>query len=144
MIPPFVDGLLPPGIHAAVWSEVRDRFGITRHRRQLLMGAYRALVDLRAAGCGRAWLDGSFVTAKEHPGDFDLAWDPVGVDGSLLHPVLLDIASPRVAQHVRYGGDIVPNVREANTGTPFLDFFQQDSITGEARGIVLIELAGGL
>lgn len=144
VLPPFEDGVLPPGIHRGSWDEVRDRFGFTPHRRSLLLGAYRALLDLRQAGCRRAWLDGSFVTAKENPADFDLAWDTAGVKGALLHPVLLDTEPPRHAQHARYGGDIVPNVRERDSGTPFLDFFQQDSTTGAPRGIVEIDMAGGL
>lgn len=72
MLPPFDDaGLLPPGIHKAAWREVVVRFGTTRHRRKLLGGLKRALKTLRAAGCRRVYIDGSFVTAKSKPGDFD-------------------------------------------------------------------------
>lgn len=138
------DGVLPPGIHPATWEDIRQRFGFTPHRRQLLMGAYRALVDLRSAGCRRAWLDGSFVTAKEHPSDFDLAWDTNGVNGKLLEPILLDTTPPRTAQHAYYGGDVLPNLIEKNAGMPLLDFFQQNPITGQPRGIVEIDLVGGL
>ncbi len=144
MLPPMEDGLLPPGIHLATWEQVRLCFGFTAHRRSLLVGAYRAALDLRHAGCPRAWLDGGFVTAKEHPKDFDMTWDTAGVVGARLHPVLRDVEPPRHAQHVRYGGDILPNVVESNSGMPFIDFFQQDPITGKRRGIVEIDLAGGL
>lgn len=89
-----------------------------------------------------SWLDGSFVTAKENPSDFDIAWDTTGVKGDLLHPVLLDVRPPRHAQHARYGGDVIPNVLEHGSGMPFLDFFQQNPITGEPRGIVQINLEG--
>jgi hypothetical protein len=40
----------------------------------------RALNDLRDAGCKRVYLNGSFVTSKDEPGDFDACWDPTGVD----------------------------------------------------------------
>lgn len=144
MLPPMKNGLLPPGIHSATWEEVRDCFGFTPHRRRLLIGAYRALLDLAEAGCQRAWLDGGFVTGKERPSDFDMAWDPTGVTGSFLHPALRDVAPPRHAQQARYGGDVVPNVVEGNSGMPFLDFFQQDRHTGQQRGIVELDLGGGL
>lgn len=84
------------------------------------------------------------MTAKEHPRDFDLAWDTAGVKGALLHPVLLDTQPPRHAQYARYGGDILPNVRERDSGMPFVDFLQQNPITGGLRGIIELDLAGGL
>jgi len=49
----------------------------------------QALRLLREAGCGRAYVDGSFVTAKEVPGDFDGCWEAEGVDFDLLDPRLL-------------------------------------------------------
>ena len=43
--------------------------------------------DLRAAGCKRAYIDGSFITTKEHPGDFDACWDLDGVDFDVIDEV---------------------------------------------------------
>lgn len=40
--------------------------------------------DLRAAGCKRAYIDGSFINAKERPGDFDACWDLDGVDFDVI------------------------------------------------------------
>jgi hypothetical protein len=40
-------------------------------RRTLLAGLREALGALREAGCRTVYLDGSFVTAKEAPEDFD-------------------------------------------------------------------------
>jgi ribosome-binding protein aMBF1 (putative translation factor) len=61
------------------------RFGHTPRRLALLSGLKAGLDALRAAGCRRAYLDGSFVTAKEAhfgtpPGDFDACWETAGVD----------------------------------------------------------------
>lgn len=95
---------------------------------------------LRDAGCKRAWINGSFVTEKEEPNDFDACWDPAGVDPNLLDPVLLDVLPPRFAQQVKYGGDILPNVAEGQTGSLFVDFFQVDRTTGDAKGIVELDL----
>ena len=34
-----------------------------------------ALQNLQQSGCQRIYLDGSFATSKELPGDFDVAWE---------------------------------------------------------------------
>lgn len=142
MIPDFDGRNLPPGLHAASWHEVDQRFGWNQRRRSLLAGLRSALAELARANCRRAWLDGSFVTAKEHPGDYDLAWDPAGVDLNALDPVLLDLDPPRESQKAKYKGDLLPNVVESDSGMPFLEFFQQDAVTGQKRGIVEIDLEG--
>jgi len=91
-------GNLPPGEHLAEWVDVVERFGTTPWRRQLLEGLARALRDLRAAGCKRAYIDGSFITTKEHPDDFDACWDLDGVDFDLIDEVLLTFDAGRRAQ----------------------------------------------
>jgi hypothetical protein len=58
-------GNLPPGIHLATWDELFARFGNTPHRQRLLAGLGAALLSLKDSGCRRAYIDGSFVTAKE-------------------------------------------------------------------------------
>lgn len=47
------------------------RCGYTPHRLILLAGPKAALDLLRAAGCRRVYVDGSFVSSEEAPGDFD-------------------------------------------------------------------------
>jgi uncharacterized protein DUF6932 len=72
VIPPFTSvGDLPPGVHWTTWQVFADRFGTTTYRRELLRGLKEALDSLRAAGCRAVYVDGSFVTAKKIPGDFD-------------------------------------------------------------------------
>src|SRR6476646_6535357 len=85
MLPPIdpVTGNLPPGVHESSWTELEAAFGGTPWRRQLLSGLRAALEALRVAGCRRAYVDGSFVTAKEVPGDFDGCWESQGVDPPL-------------------------------------------------------------
>jgi hypothetical protein len=133
-------GLLPPGRYEATWVEIESRFGQNSHREELLAGLRDALDQLRAAGCGLVYLDGSFVTDKEVPNDYDMCWEMSGVDLKSLPPVFLDVALPRAAQQARYRGDILPNVTEAGSGAPFVDFFQKDKVTGGEKGIVLIDL----
>jgi hypothetical protein len=142
MIPSLNDsGTLPPGIHKANWDELETRFKDSSRRVELLAGLREALDALRAAGCRTAYIDGSFVTAKEEPGDFDACWDAVGVDASLLDPVLLDFAPPRTAQKERFGGELFPAsfVAEPKSGARYLDFFQRNR-DGEPKGIIQIDL----
>lgn len=140
MIPEFVDGQLPPGEHAATWDEITARFGTSPHRRSLLEGLRRACISLASAGCVTLWLNGSFVTDKARPNDFDACWDPDGVDLDAIDPALLDLAHPRTAQKDRYGGELFPNVEELASGSLFVDFFQTDRDTGLPKGIVVLDL----
>lgn len=140
MIPPHTpDGLLPPGVHHAAWDEIVARFGVTAHRRRLLAGMRRALTELKVAGCTCAYLDGSFVTEKERPADFDICYETRGVDPGLLHPVFLDFSSKRAAQKTRYLGEMFPAHSAASVGYSFFQFFQQDSESGAPKGIVAVD-----
>ncbi len=143
MIPPFdsATGNLPPGIHLADWGEFTARYGATPHRLRLLGGIKAALDALRAAGCQRVYIDGSFVTAKQAPGDFDGCWEVAGVDPMLLDPVLLRFANRRAAQKAKFGGELfLADAMADPAGTRFLAFFQRDKQTGQPKGIVGIDL----
>jgi hypothetical protein len=145
MLPDFDEsGSLPPGIHAAAWSEFAARFGSNPHRRALLGGLERALAVLRAAGCRRVYVDGSFVTSKPTPGDYDAAWEPSGVDVAALltlDPVFGVFDNGRAAQKAKYQGEFFPSsATEDLTGRTFLDFFQTDKNTGDPKGIVTLDL----
>jgi Family of unknown function (DUF6932) len=136
-------GNLPPGVHNATWEEVVSRFGWNAERIRLLEGLRRALESLKTAGCQRAYLDGSFVSEKDVPGDFDACWEAAGVDPGALDPVLLDFSHRRAAQKAKFGGEFfVANQAATPAGTRFVDFFQQDKTTGQAKGILAIDLGG--
>ena len=86
-------------------------------------------------------MDGSFVTAKRAPGDFDACWEPAGVDPLLLDPVLLTFEHGRRAQKAKYGGELFLAQWPADAaGTAFLDYFQVDPITEQPKGIIMLEL----
>lgn len=144
MIPELhATGALPRGIHRASWGEVVRRFGTNPHRRKLLAGLKRALRALREAGCRMVYLDGSFVTAKELPADYDACWDVTGMNPDRLDPVFLDFSDGRAAQKAKYRGEFFPaQIPEGASGRAFLEFFQTDKETGRAKGIVAIELGG--
>ncbi|MGZ4706679.1 MAG: DUF6932 family protein, partial [Acidimicrobiales bacterium] len=83
--------------------------------------------------CRQVWLNGSFVTAKDEPGDFDACWDTDDVDLDEVDPVLLDLSAGRAAQKRRFGGEFFPNVTEAGSGLVFAEFFRTNE-TAPTRG----------
>jgi hypothetical protein len=142
MIPEFSRaGSLPVGIHWATWQEVESRFGLSERRRWLLAGLRSALAALHAAGCRKVYIDGSFVTPKHEPGDYDACWDIERVDVDSLDPVFLDFSKGRRAQKRKYFGEFFPaQMPEGATGRLFLEFFQTEKETGKPKGIVGLNL----
>ncbi|WP_454872087.1 DUF6932 family protein [Paraburkholderia xenovorans] len=141
MMPPLdaTTGLLPPGIHNAAWPEFVQYFGTNKHRSCLIQLLLLLLGNLASAGCTKVYVDGSFVTSKLLPSDYDLCWDPSGVAPNLIDPVLLDFSNGRSAMKLKYGGDIfAASWAEGQSGKTFLDFFQIDKATGNPKGIVML------
>lgn len=143
VLPAFTSkGLLPPGLHRATWDELCSRFGGTRRREYLLEGLLRAATNLRDAGVVNLWLDGSFVTDKRNPNDFDGVWDPSRADLRRVDSVLIDLAdlrSGRLKQKAKYRGEFLVSAIESRTGLPFEQFFQLTP-DGDVKGIVLLDL----
>ena len=146
MFPPFIEvpgapyPVMPPGIHWATMDEVAARFVTSPRRVWLFEGLVQAVDVLTQAGCRRLYLDGSFVTAKESPGDYDGCWDPTGVVAARLDPILLDFAKGREAQKRKYRGELfIAGLPGGPIGT-FLEFFQVEKHTGVAKGIVGLPL----
>jgi hypothetical protein len=139
MIPKFLrNGNLPQGIHETTWKQFCKRFGQTEYRRSLIKGLALALKDLSASGCKMVYINGSFVTAKEFPGDYDLCWSIDGVVPEKLNPALLDFSpAGRAKMKDKYKGDLFPaEIPEGTSGKRFLDFFQIDKKTEESKGII--------
>jgi hypothetical protein len=96
---------------------------------------------LREAGCRLVYLDGSFVTAKANPGDFDACWDVQNVNEERLDPAFWDFSHGRASQKQRFLGEFFPaQLPEGATGRAFLHFFQISKATGEPKGILAIRL----
>lgn len=109
MIPELDEsGRLSPGIHHATWTEIVTRYATSTHRRDRLAGLLGALRSLKAAGCRVAYLDGSFISVKEHPKDFDACWDATGVVLERLDTELQDFSGKCAAQKTRHGGELYP------------------------------------
>lgn len=146
MLPSWtVEGTLPPGEHAADWPECVNRFGWNPYRLWLLEGLLLALQNLRNAGCRRVFLDGSFVTTKEVPGDYDGCWETRGVDTSLLDPLFIDINEIRAGrkkQKAKYRGELFAASWPADGKRLFRQFFQYDR-NDRPKGVVVIDLTTG-
>lgn len=148
MIPDYVQlpgapwPVLPTGIHIATLAEVEIAMATNGWRRELFEGLVSACRDLLDAGCSRLYLDGSFVTDKPQPGDFDAAWHPDGVVEARLDPVFKDFSNGRAAQKAKYGGEFFPSTTRADAeGRTYIDFFQIERFTNLSKGILLIDLS---
>lgn len=141
MLPPIdqTTGYLPVGIHDAGWAEVFAALAFNSHREGLFQGLLAALRVLCTAGCQQVLLDGSFVSSKALPEDYDGAWEPQGVDINLIDPVLLDFNNKRAAMKSKYGGELFPASAVAAPGIRYRDFFQRDR-NGTPKGIIRIDL----
>ncbi|WP_433963054.1 DUF6932 family protein [Roseitalea porphyridii] len=134
--------VLPPGEHLASLPDVAAAFATNNRRRELFDGLVLASRKLRLSGCPTVYLDGSYVTGKPTPGDFDACWDPTGVDPAMLDPVFLQFANGRAAQKAAFRGEFFPSsMMCADVGQAFVDFFQLDRFTGKQKGIISIPLS---
>lgn len=138
MIPAFEEetGCLPPGEHPATWTEVTERFGYNPRRKAILSGLRRATINLRNAGCKLFLLDGSFVTAKALPSDFDACCDYTGMDPLKIDPTFF---SGKVAMKAEFLGEVHPERYLADGIYTFREFFQFDR-NGKPKGIIRLDL----
>lgn len=146
MIPDFINDtsllypILPPGIWDADIYEIEKRFATNKRRVELFSGLKNSLDNLFRAGCPQIFLDGSYVTDKPQPNDFEISWDTAFVDPDLLDPVFLVFDNGREAQKNKYLGEFFPSIMvEGFTGKPFLEFFQFDKHSGQKKGIIRLK-----
>ncbi|MBI9013898.1 MAG: hypothetical protein JEZ08_16810 [Clostridiales bacterium] len=136
-------GFLEPGIYTLTWEEFYQEFSFSSRRIKLLSGLEKALINFKAANCKHVFIDGSFVTKKVEPGDYDACWfyDP-SVNTKKIDKVLLDLSLGRKKQKLKYQGEFFPHSkREGMSCLAFLDFFQRKK-DGNPKGIVHIDLGG--
>jgi hypothetical protein len=103
MIPFDDNGYLPPGIHLIEWEEFDEQFNYNFTRQRLFDGLELAMTHLQAAGCRIIYIDGSFVSSKPKPGDFDACWEENGVNMNelkLLAPTLYNFSLQRAEQKI--------------------------------------------
>lgn len=132
--------VLPPGIHRATLDEIERVFATTEHRRWLFEGIRAVAAALKRAGCRTMYLGGSFVSGKEHPGDFDGCWDATHVQRALLDAVLLDFENERANQKWTYRGEMFIASMSAGAGGTYLQFLQTEKDMGAPVGVVEVYL----
>jgi hypothetical protein len=71
-------GLLPPGEHPASMEELEAAFCWNYRRRQYFKNLELIVGKLKERSVSRIWVDGSFVTSEDRPGDIDVIFDPEG------------------------------------------------------------------
>lgn len=144
MIPAFnEEGCLPAGIYEASFEEVKARLGFSKRRQALLQGMAALLSQCRLLQCDVLYLDGSFVTAKVNPGDYDACWDTTceDRDGVLNKAADSLLNSDSETQKDHFGGEIHPAFSKA----PLLprltirEYFQTTK-EGGRKGIIMIKL----
>lgn len=142
-IPAFVNKNLPPGVHLTTWEEFKIRYGINFTRNMQLDGLERAIEQFKKAGGTKIFIDGSFVTEKKNPGDYDALYDLEEIDENVIDDRLVD-ASPsgREVQKRLYQGEFFPMYANATSpvGSKYIDFFQKDKKTKQPKGIIRIDL----
>ena len=141
MIPELVDvggpwKVLPPGIHLTTINVVKAVLAVNSVRERLFDGFLQGASALAVAGCRTLYLDGSFVTEKPNPGDYDVCWDTTGVDDGKLDPVFLDFTDFRRAQKERFLGEFFP----VGGAMCLMALFQTDKFTGAPKGILKVTL----
>ncbi|MBZ0187442.1 MAG: hypothetical protein K8F91_14440 [Candidatus Obscuribacterales bacterium] len=97
-----------------------------------------ALVNLKEAGCRRVYVDGSFVSHRVKPGDWDACWELESVDLALVDPIIIDADFFPDRMKEKYGGDLYLQAPKLPGGN-MLAFFQKDR-DGTKKKIVLIRL----
>lgn len=152
MIPELKDSVLPEGLHRCTLEEVKAAFGQFRRsdrRPQLTERLARYIQDARNSGVVSAVvIDGSYVTAKEEPGDIDLIvalWPDFDLTAE-MRPLEYNIQSKSMVRKL-YGFDVLPAVDGSETYQRFLDFFSRVKLidpdqktSQERKGVLRIEL----
>ena len=140
MIPAFdpATNALPAGIHESNWPEVVARFGYNDRRQALLTGLRNALISLAEAGCTWVYLGGSFVAARELPGDWDGCFEGAGLN--FLHLAKSIARGDRGGMDLLFGGEMYNASAPTNTGETFIQFFQLNR-EGQAVGLVALDPA---
>jgi hypothetical protein len=140
-IPDYIEptGYLPPGRHQATWDELTNRFTWNPHRQALTAMLLEALQMLRNAGCRTVWVNGSYTTDKDQPGDVDVLYDAWGVRPRNLHPLFRDESkATRADRRKIFGGDYRPIYDNEIDGALLL-FFQTDR-SDIPKGIIELAL----
>ncbi len=139
VIPNFDEnGNLPPGIHDATIEEVQQRYSYNKKRVTLFTALLEVVEILRGCACPEIHLDGSFITAKEQPGDYDLCYESTGITPT---QEFYEFLKNRETRKERYMGDIFARMPQPPYYFDHVQHWQTDSREDDiAKGIIRIRL----
>lgn len=130
MIPDLQDGVFAEGVHDCTIDEVEKVFGqfCRTDRRLVLTGKLRRYIEAASkSGLAAAVLiDGSYVTAKDEPGDIDLVL-VLRSDFDLqaeLRPTEYNLQSKRVVRRL-YGFDVLVAREGSGACKEWVEFFSR-------------------
>jgi hypothetical protein len=131
------------GILLKAWDEFIKVFGYNERRRDIIEGLKLAISELEECGCSKIYINGSFVTKKRNPGDFDACWRDIGENidkKKMMGKFATLFAGTKEMQHFRYKGDMRPAFDFANLDKCYLEFFQIDKYDKSVKGIIELEI----
>jgi hypothetical protein len=130
------NGYLPPGIYVARMAEIKRRLAYNKCRLRLFAGLMRLAKHLKSVGCNTLYLNGSFITDKAEPGDYDSVWEYEGVSNT-IDPLLRNGWDLKEIKR-KYLGDVFCRMPEI-MGKDHVEFFQMDR-DRVPKGIIRIDL----
>ena len=142
MIPEFYDGMyLPPGDHPATWPEVVEKFGGGAIRSDFCRRLLRLLQAAKNCNFREVYLFGSFISAKELPGDVDLMWVyDVGLDFDSLRTECRELLNYQIMKE-REKWDLWCCSDDQDVKTELLKGWRTDkSPEKKPRGLVILDI----
>lgn len=138
------DGHLPEGVHMMTWDEFQTEFSFSPRRQKLLQGLFAVIQILQECGCDAIYIDGSFVTDKLEPDDWDACFkgslDAIYSLDRRDTDLVLDDIRKRDRQKEKYLGELYPPGVIAEKDMCYLDFFQCIKGSKAKKGIIKIAL----
>jgi hypothetical protein len=142
MLPAFYDDrFLPDGEHLATWGEVVERFGGNARRKSFCDRLITFLQRAKRCGFLRVYLFGSFISAKDDPGDVDLLW----IHRQNLNYDLLSRQCHELVDYplmrAREGWDMFCCSDDPFVISNLMDGWRKDKAPGrQPRGVILLDL----
>ena len=137
------NGNLIKGSHPVTWEEFVMEFGYNARRMDLIHGLEQLICDLADCGCTAIYIDGSFVTKKRNPADFDACWkhNEADVDLHKLKTKYPEIFTGSIsAQKLIYKGEVRNAFDFADYDDCYLHYFQKDKGDKSPKGIIQLNI----
>lgn len=147
-LPAFqANGWLPEGHHSATWQEISLRFsGEDDSRCAAVLSSLLAWREAARAKemTGLVILDGSFVSAKEAPGDFDLVFSYTEETAVIIRndPAARQLIDYQSCRTLGFLGDVFALPASLQQNSPLLgglDMFDFDR-QGRPKGVIEVPL----